>query len=391
MALNPTNELVEQMQDFIRSASNVTDLLPILQHLPLFALKSFINQQIEQQTAAAQKIIYFNSSSIHDILPSDAMQHILSFGDFYRQKAVSKQWKLLAEQNENIKMNNLYQSVPQTESGSTFIIHPKRTHLNSVEIARGFIGPMPIHKALSVCRDGDRLLLHEANHFSSYDRMPLVIDKSIQIIGIGKGAVFNCDNSCDFYHQSLFNVEAVNVSFENITIDGSCSNQEVRSYGRVIDIGFELNEVSGTCRFNHCSFKSLPTTVIRINPLSVGKVSINDCKFEDVSCGIWVDTAANLNVAKCIFDQCGHSHLGVPRFFPIMLEREDASTLNCIENVFIDSKTHPVVEMTSSRSTEHVVDEDMHKYVLTGNVIKGNNQCNGETFEANKVYSNFVF
>ena len=98
MALS-TNELVEQMQDFVMSASNVTELFPILQHLPLISLKLFINQQIEQQSSTAQRCIYFNASCIYDIMPSDVIQHILSFDDCHRQRAVSRQWKLLAEKN----------------------------------------------------------------------------------------------------------------------------------------------------------------------------------------------------------------------------------------------------------------------------------------------------
>ena len=127
--------------------------------------------------------------SVDDILPSDVMQHILSFDGFYHSKAVNKQWKHLCDMNEGNEMTRLYANIPSpsnNQAASTYIIHPKRTHLNAVEIERGYKGPMNIEDAFKKhnLKDGDTFLLHDETHLL-YNNEGIDIYSSLNLIGLG--------------------------------------------------------------------------------------------------------------------------------------------------------------------------------------------------------------
>ena len=152
----------------VDEACSVIDLLPILQSLPLSVVKQFVNQQMQQATSKRISSIYHDVISIDDILPSDVMQHILSFDGFYHPKAVNKQWKELCDMNEKNEMSRLYSSIPLSviQSSSTYVIHPKRKHLTALEIERGYKGPMNIEYAFECgFSDGDTLLFHDGTHY----------------------------------------------------------------------------------------------------------------------------------------------------------------------------------------------------------------------------------
>ena len=168
---------------------------------------AFVTQQIEQTTVNTLDKIYYNEASINEILPDDVLQHALSFDDLYQSKTVCKKWKSLLDKSEdNIMYQPFIDESSTNQSGSTWIIHPKRPSLNRIERELVFKGPKHMIDAMHNCVDGDRLLIHDG--FYSLSRT--AINKSIQLIGIGKNIQF--DRSM-FISGNNRNIRLQNISF----------------------------------------------------------------------------------------------------------------------------------------------------------------------------------
>ena len=74
----------------------------MLKHVSINKLKQHLHQSIDEMKQETVREMYFNSSSIDDIIPADVIQHILSFQslDLKNVKCVNKQWNKLSMQNE---------------------------------------------------------------------------------------------------------------------------------------------------------------------------------------------------------------------------------------------------------------------------------------------------
>merc|ERR1712228_957450 len=127
------------------------------------------------------------------------------------------------------------------------------------------------HKQL---KDGDRLLIHD-EIYKVCDG--LVIEKSVQLIGLGNNALFvhqNCIQDGGTLFELPIGTDRKNVTFENISI--TASNKH------------DLFE-NASCIF--------------IADGNYNKVDIKKCRFDKVPIiAIQNDTSSTLNVIDCIFD-----------------------------------------------------------------------------------------
>ena len=138
----------EQLKSLITNANKLHDLLPMTHFVPLTAVKSLFVDKVDELADEKARDAYYRSLPITQIFPDDVTQYILSFAGLYNVKAVSKNWKMLADKNEEIFMKKLYGSV-QAETdkvkydeniNKTWIIHQSRNKLNKTEIGLGFKG-----------------------------------------------------------------------------------------------------------------------------------------------------------------------------------------------------------------------------------------------------------
>ena len=364
MATGSPQFIKEQVQESVTSAAKISDLLPMLRHLSLAAVKQFVAQQIEQQSGALNKI-YFRESSINGIFPDDVLQHILSFDDLLHPRTVNKKWKLLSEKNETMAMRELYRStiIDQSQENrpiSTWIVHPKRRHLNAVEIELGYKGPMNIYDAYKMAKDGDRLLLHGGAYSNS-----LVINRSVKFIGLGNEIKIKNENVCMFAVVE----NGHKISFEKIKF----CNDSGKRYNFIHIKGHNHIISMTNCKFS--GFASMMTCISYRS--SDNCLNINECEIEG---SINMHTIEkNVSVTNSLFKRCrGHA---------IRIFADGIGTkLKCIGNTFEDNAKHPIAECiyVGRRPIYRIIDDNAD-YCVRDNVVKGSKNTNQE-FDANVVY-----
>ena len=137
----------DKLNTKVATAGDVNDLLPIIKCISIDKIKQFLHQNINEATMDLTKNMYFNSSSIDEIIPSDIIKHILSFQalNLEHVKRVNKQWNKLSNQNEKRYYSSLQQNlnqnspIPYHKSDTlTWTLHPRRTRLTRVEKHLGF-------------------------------------------------------------------------------------------------------------------------------------------------------------------------------------------------------------------------------------------------------------
>ena len=300
------------------------------------------------------------------------MQHILSFDGLYHPRTINKEWKLLSEKSETSQMRELYKSTiidqsQKNQSISTWIVHPKRKHLNAVEIELGYRGPMNLWWVHQRARDGDRLLIHDG----VYDPPSLSVYYSIQLIGLGKKVLFKNSMITSLVSLAMMgtglNVKLKNISFCAISID-----TEQRCCVSVSRKNCRLS-------IENCTFTKFDQA-IRFAPELPGSslLDVKECKFVDVSTAIFMGSSVNANVMNSLFKQCSDHAITTCA----------GTKLKCNGNTFEDNAMHPIfVESMHQRETPvfRAVGFDPD-YILRDNVIKGNNMYNEQVFDANTVY-----
>ena len=385
----------EQIQHRITTAPDIYDLLPIMQYLSLSAIKEFVTHHIDLEsldpgdTEDTYREIYYNALSITDILPGDVVQHIISFNDVCRHKAVSKTWKSLSEKSEMTQMRELYRATIVDEahehaSAVTWVVHPKRKHLNAVEIELGYKGPLTIDSALyhienELLNDEDRLLLHDGIHESS---LGCIIPHDAHFIGLGNKVIFKTRDQSAFQLGDVKQDHSLNVSFENIafyTASGSTNK-----FTRSIIVTGANHKVS----IKNCSFHWFGSA-IRFEGASSCVLTVNECEFVDVE-RAFNTLSAHENVnnkaafINCLFERCTKHAISL---FPDE-SNSKMPILKCIGNTFEDIVRHPIVVYgnTARRRIYRPVIAGSEQYVLRDNTVKGNSKYNEQEFDANTVY-----
>ena len=97
-----TTNFKERLLTIISSSNNFNDLIPILSFISVAKLKEFLNQNVKEMDVPTIRSAYFVSASINKTIPSDIIQHILSFQslDLEHVKCVNQQWNKACKQNE---------------------------------------------------------------------------------------------------------------------------------------------------------------------------------------------------------------------------------------------------------------------------------------------------
>ena len=140
----------------ILSAQDFDIIAQILKWIPMETMKDFMLQNMHGIDESLARKIYFKSSSITDVLPSDIIQYILSFQPRLSNpsKYVNKQWCKLSLQNDK----NYYSKFGEDDRFDT---------------------------ALGRCKAGDRIFLHKGYYmpktynFYSYFKS---VSKEVNII-----------------------------------------------------------------------------------------------------------------------------------------------------------------------------------------------------------------
>eukprot|EP01083_Nonionella_stella_P211636 765001_1 len=105
------SSLEQQLKSKINSATNIHDIMPILEQLPFDIIQSFTLQHIHNTNSTSVQRLCVNTLSINDILPENVLQHILSFDGFYHTKPICKQWKKHSDQNETNHFKMIYSTI----------------------------------------------------------------------------------------------------------------------------------------------------------------------------------------------------------------------------------------------------------------------------------------
>merc|ERR1712228_627595 len=406
------SNMTERIRRRVSSASTITSLLPMLQQcLSLSQVKQIINEKIEQVPESTINSMYFTGLSIDDILSSDVMQHILSFDNMYRPNAVSKAWKSHSDKNETKYLREVYRStiIPpsQKQSGSTYIIHPKRTKLHRIEKELGYKGPMRIKNALDeyayLMEGGDRLLIHDGIYTNF--NAPLLINTSLKVIGIGENVLFEI-----FHHGTnpLFEIQCPSlflqdshkrkISFENISFcmkpeetfgDSHRFRMAMLPYTKGIRYSDNCNVLIKNCHF--FNFPHIAISYDSENQTS-SRLNVIDCAFEDVLCSVSKKGSSDLNITNCLFKRCGKKHEYTNYHCIDFIVLRENTKMKCIKNIFEDCLTPPIVEQADENgftivSYEKVTD---HSHILLkDNKIKGDIFYGPIKIEENVLYRGF--
>jgi len=215
-------------------------------------------------------------------LPSDLIRNILSFDELNNSKAVSKQWKEYSEMNERQRMKKLYKptmtnSVDESETvsdesqtksvqkqtRSTWIVHPKRTHLNSFENELGYkkaTNMTDLWETVHACEDGDRILIHDGH----YVLRDLYLFESIEFIGLGENVILT-------FKRYGFGGNDASVSFKKCIFNRYDSRGQRAPRSVCTEWIFAIEE----CRFEKCS--------LSIHYGTVGRVVVRNCEFKQTN------------------------------------------------------------------------------------------------------------
>ena len=226
------------LQQFIHSATDMEQILPILKSLSLSDIKNFAIQNLKNINTKKQKKIYFKALPITQIFPDDLIQHILSFNKFGDTRFVNKTFKLFTDRNEKIYYEKLHQSLNKNKHNetTTIVVNQHRNKLYPFEEKARYKGPYyNIQQAIELYDNDARIIVHPGEY-----TIPLVyITENIQIIGLNDRN--NGDNP-RIYCNTPITTFSNNFILENITVVSS--SDEVA-----------ISVVKGKFQASRCMFK----------------------------------------------------------------------------------------------------------------------------------------
>eukprot|EP01083_Nonionella_stella_P266529 901510_1 len=88
----------------INQATSINDILPMLHHIELQTLKDILTDKINKMTMNETSKLFNASLSMETILPSDLIQHIMSFHNISNSKYVSKTFNKCHQKNKAIEL-----------------------------------------------------------------------------------------------------------------------------------------------------------------------------------------------------------------------------------------------------------------------------------------------
>ena len=148
VALRQHINRAEKHSDLLCMLSHSQYTRGLLEYIQLNDLQRFLISKVNELDIMTARMAYRDALPINEVLPSDVMQHVLSFGHLNRNRTVCQQWNRLNQQNEEKMLRAMYNAVDERNleslgrKGQTWIIHPKRRTLHPLEIRRGYRGPV---------------------------------------------------------------------------------------------------------------------------------------------------------------------------------------------------------------------------------------------------------
>eukprot|EP01084_Bolivina_argentea_P122028 216264_1 len=294
-----------------------------------------------------QKCIKYNSKqegSLQD-LPDVILQNIISYTHLNNTTLVNKRFHNLSEKNDEIelmkakKLNKQKCFIPNMKelfNGNTLIIDPNRQQLNKREKLSGHQGPLKhIVDAVTVCRPGDVLLIHEATYF--FDDILQWQDwdnQYIMFVGIGKVVIENIPMKL-----------LANNHFENIN--------------------FKFNSYNNWMIPTQLSLKQCFWDGMTIN--CCGDSYFEDCVFNGCTAGEdafltvsrWCDNVVIIGCTFTNFENC--IHVTSPNVYDE--ENNKKHKLIIIGNTFKNNNNYPLVSYGSC--------DDGKPLMIKHNILKG--------------------
>ena len=394
----------QELLNAVSNASDVAQIIPILQQLPLTAIKNIATQELMHLSNEESRGIYYNSMALDHILPDDITQHIISFCGPNLYQTIDKNMQKLTLRNQRIHYKKVYETIETNSKtypckheieynkniNSTWIVDMNRDKLYPIEEELEFKGPY--HELedilkLDEYKANDRIIIHAGYYeFDEYENEAFFprygfIHKNLQIIGIGD-VELNTDTT--FYIQ-----DNAKVYMENINI--STEEEEETDDGTI----FGVLQLGPSCKLwaKNCSFEN---GYSQIMVRDGAELYLDACKFEGGCIGINISPIAKqVEVLNCKFEKIEYynepsklaENCACIQIFDDFVDVDEENidnvenwmSLKCIGNVFENNTGYPIVDRSL----------DGHRYgqfcevVLKDNELKGYNAT--MTFQKTKI------
>lgn len=345
-----TDRFEDELRAHVASSNSLKDLLPLLPYISLDVLKQAICQNMNGMQPESIKKMHCNSLSIHKIIPSDLIQHVLSFQglDLKHVKCVNKQWNKLSNKNEKKYHLALQEKLDQNSPipydksiNNTWIVHSERNKLTRVEKELGF-------KLVLRSRKDDMLNSSEVNG----DRFYVFSGNYI----CGTKSIFNNDAS----------IIGINVGDKPLTkYILSEAAMEIKEGCKLWIEGFRAASLSAGIIVNRNA-----------------SLLMTDCEWYSIQTAIEVNmNAEEVTIKDSVFTECKDC-------IEMVYDGEHASVrLVCDGNLFRNIKRYTIYERAGLQSKKMYIDKT-ELYQLKNNSLDGDNDK--KISDANKIYFNDI-
>ena len=341
----------------VDAASALSELCGILNHVKLSNLQSFLREEINQMNTESITTIYHRFLPINQIVSSDVMQHILSFGNCNQNRTVCQQWNRLNQQNEDNTVRRNCELVerfcPSQSSAKpgtkTWIVHPMRRHLHPMEKRMGFSGPArnlgEVIRMEYKSRSRTTVLLYPANRSHQLKAYPGFF---LHLIGVHERCrVHLCESNRIYDHElRIHNLEISSVKATSVP--------SYQGHSFRIQLGSKVV-------LSHCTVNLHGSIYVE----SGSSLEITDCRLsgKSKSDAIYISpSATRVKIARNTFKDFNHA---------VKVERgQTASVLQTVkieitDNEFENCSEHPIVQ--EIRNNEYDMDQSNNCCILKGN------------------------
>ena len=383
--------LIDHISESVLSMTHLNKAIKYLKWIPIDEIKKFISQKLNTTNSTSAKTIYFNSFSMNNIIPSDAIQHILSFLPSWsdKTKLVNKEWNKLSNQNQK----NLYSKSHEIHNKNNII--PYNSKINKTWIIHpGYRSLYHRFRTISQHRNSnDRIFIHAGQYKFKY---AVEISRTISMIGI--------ENGVNIKNPYKWQIGAYSPYRCDSTIKCHLEN-----------INFQINDKDN---IRVCKNNSLYLRKCKLNLTCAGAailvkngatLIVEDCVFETSSGGM-VAIKIEQEAKKVVIED-SHFRNFRPKFHGnlpnnacieiLSIQRENRQEsiggsleLECVRNCFENNVCYPIAQRIEPGvyDEETVVSSGEHKpyfYSLESNVVWRNQliskDLDGKLKDANKI------
>ena len=334
------------LNDYIDTIQTIEDAVPLLKQMyggDIDALRMICHQHMNQLDEQKTRSIFYEIMPLKSILPTDIIQHCLSFNAVKDTDYVCKTFKECSDRNKIVRERerllavNEYKfkfepSVKYNASKNQTWIVRKGGRLTEEEMKKGYLLKADFVDAIRECQSGD-ILRVEGRHLADGVK---AIKKDIQIIGIG-----NCKlrtrrsfELCKFIDSHAY-LENLDIDIKNNACYGiSAKNSSLWLKNCRFTFGLSGVQVDFGCNFHaiSCDFHMTAgiNPSIRLSPFC-RSVDIVDCKFRG-------DSLCNSSIIISEDDEVVDAQNHIPL------------SLNFIGNVFTGNRMFPILARIKKRS-----------------------------------------